>query len=697
MNTTLYLDLETFSTVPISSGTHRYAEGAEVLLLAWAIDDGPVEVWDRQADPAVPALLRHALEDPKVQICAHNSHFDRTVLRLAPPFQAARAAALDLPRWRDTMVKALCHGLPGALGALCEILDVPVDQAKDKAGRQLVLLFTKPRPASSKIRRATRQTHPLEWARFVEYAGLDVEAMRAVDRKLPIWNYRNHGPVRELALWHRDQAINDRGVAVDLELVASATAAVEVEQRRLAARTVEITGGAVESTNQRDALIEHILAEYGVALPDMQGSTIERRVADPDLPAELRELLAVRLSASTASTAKYRALARAASEDGRLRGALQYSGAARTRRWAGRLFQPQNLPRPVLDQAEIERGIDALKAGAAELVVPDVMKLASNALRGCIVAPAGCRLVVSDLSNIEGRVAAWLAGEAWKLQAFRDFDAGDGPDLYKLAYAKSFAVDPDAVDKSQRQVGKVQELMLQYEGGVGAFITGAATYGINLDELAERAGPTLPAWARDEAREFLAWSRKSKRNTYGLSSEAFIVCDALKRLWRAAHPHIALLWAELDSTAVRAALTPGHTFGVGRFKVRRDGGWLRVLLPSGNYLCYPCAGVKEGRLTYRGTNPYTRKWERLHTYGGKLFENACQSLARDVMAANMPAIEAAGFEIVLTVHDEVITEAPDADEFGDARLSELLATNPPWAPDLPLAAGGFHGYRYRKD
>lgn len=695
----LWLDLETYSEVPISNGTHRYAQGAEVLLFAWAIDDGPVSVWDRTADPAVPPALRQALEDPDVLLCAHNSHFDRTVLRLSPPFQAARAAAERIPRWRDTMVKALCHGLPGALGDLCRILRVPADAAKDKAGRQLVLLFTKPRPASSKLRRATRHTHPAEWERFVEYAALDIEAMRAVDRKLPEWNYRG----AELALWHRDQAINDRGVAIDGELVDAAVDAVASEQQRLATRTGEITAGALTSTRQRDATLEHVLAAYGVALPDLQAATLERRLTDPDLPPELRELLALRLSASTTSAAKYKALARATCADGRLRGALQYSGAARTRRWAGRLFQPQNLPRPSLPQREIEQGIAALKAGAADIVTPDIMRLAASALRGCIVAPAGRRLVVSDLSNIEGRVAAWLAGEDWKLRAFRAFDAGEGPDLYALAYAKSFNVTPDSVmaDKkaggNQRQVGKVQELMLQYEGGVGAFITGAATYSIDLDDLAERAGPVLPAWARREAQEFLAWCRKKGHSTHGLRDEAFIVCDALKRLWREAHGHIVLLWAELDGTAIRAAMTPGHTFQVGRFKVRRDGAWLRILLPSGNYLCYPNPGVEDGRLTYEGVNQYTRKWERIPTYGGKLFENCTQSLARDVMAANMPAIEQAGFDIVLTVHDEVITEAPDTDAFDAARLSALLATNPPWAPDLPLAAGGFQGYLYRKD
>lgn len=686
----LWLDLETYSEVPLTHGTHAYAEHAQAMLFAWAVDDGPVSVWNRLSEP-MPAPLAVALCDKSVLLYAHNSHFDRTLLRHTGSV-IERDAAQDIQRWRDTMVKALTHGLPGSLEALCTILQVPLDKAKDKAGRQLIQLFCKPRPVTAAIRRATAKTHPVEWARFVEYAGLDIEAMRAVDSKLPEWNYRN----LELALWHRDQAINDRGVAVDLELATAAVSAVAVAQKHLAKRTQDLTGGDVQAATQRDQLLGHILLEYGINLPDMQADTIERRVADLDLPPELRELLAIRLQASTTSVAKYNKLLRGASADGRLRGTLQYSGAQRTRRWAGRLFQPQNLPRPNLKQPVINQGIEALKAGCADLITDNVMELASNAIRGCLVAAPGKKLVISDLSNIEGRVAAWLAGEAWKLQAFQAYDNGEGPDLYRLAYAKAFVITPDQVDKDQRQVGKVMELMLQYEGGVGAFLTGAETYGINLQDLADVAWPTLPDWARIEATEFLAWSRKKKRSTYGLPDDVFIVCDALKRMWREAHLSIKALWADMQGAAIQAVEWPGQTYRAGPFKVRRDGSWLRILLPSGNYLCYPSPEVKDNKLTYMGVNQYTRKWARLGTYGGKLFENACQSLARDVMAANMPAIEQAGFEIVLSVHDELITEAPDTPEFNAERLSGLLAANPTWAPGMPLAAGGFEDYRYRK-
>ncbi|MFD2298371.1 DNA polymerase I [Paracidovorax citrulli] len=686
----LWLDLETYCEVPITHGTHVYAAAAEVMLFAWAVDDGPVRVWDCTADPLPPGDLTAAIERAD-EVWAHNSHFDRTVLGHAlAPLCPARE------RWRDTMVQALVHGLPGALGALCEVLQVPVDQAKDKAGKQLIQLFCKPRPKTSKLRRATRETHPAEWARFVEYAALDIEAMRVVHARLPVWNYRG----AELALWHLDQQINDRGVAIDTELVQAAIASVEDAQKTLAARTQAITQGQVESTTKRDKLLAFVLQEHGVDLPDTQQATLERHMADPDLPPTLRALLGIRLQASSSSTAKYKTLAKGTSADGRLRGTLQFSGASRTRRWAGRLFQPQNLPRPVLDQDDIDLGIEAMKARCADLTYTNVMEMASSAIRGTIVAPRGRKLVVADLSNIEGRDQAWLAGEQWKLKAFRDFDAGTGPDLYKLAYGKSFGVKPEDVTKDQRQIGKVQELALGYEGGVGAFVTFAAAYGIDLEALAKQASRAIPAETMGQAHIMLQWHRDQGRNPphdLGLSDLAWLVCESFKLGWRSAHKAIAGFWATLQNGAIQAIEWPEQTVRVGMLKARRDGNWLRIGLPSGSVMCYPSPQVVGGKLSYMGNNQYSRKWSRLSTYGGKLFENVCQSVARDVMAHNMPLIEAAGYSIVLTVHDEVITEAPDTSDYSAEHLASLLAANPPWAPDMPLAAAGFETDRYKKD
>ena len=686
-NRILWLDLETFSEVPIKNGTHAYAEGAEIMLFAWAINNDPVEVWDLTAGEKIPLELRLALKNPDVEVWAHNSHFDRTILRHCMPDMAPATE-----RWRDTMVQALAHGLPGALGALCEVLGVPQDKAKDTEGKSLIQLLCKPRPKNSKLRRANSKTHPEEWRRFVAYAGLDIEAMREVHKRLPKWNYKG----AELALWHRDQQINDRGVCMDVQLARAAIEAVDLEQKRLAKRTQVMTDGEVQAATQRDALIKHIVESYGVELPDMQRSTLERRMADPDLPSAVKELLAIRLQASTTSTSKYKSLMKGVSSDGRLRGTLQFCGASRTGRWAGRLFQPQNLPRPSLEQDQIDEGIEALKAGCADLLFDNIMELTSSALRGCIMAPAGKKLVVSDLSNIEGRKLAWLAGEQWKLDAFREYDEGTGPDLYKLAYARAFNISPDDVDKYQRQIGKVMELGLGFGGGVAAFLTFALVYGLDLDELANAALPNIP---RDVIREAKSWYDESvkRKATYGLSERVFIACDSLKRLWRRAHPATCDFWYELERTVRAAIATPQKTLYCGYLKVRRDGAWLRIQLPSGRALCYPSPSIEKGNITYQGVNSYSRKWQRLKTYGGKLVENVTQAAARDVLAGNMPLIEDAGYSIVLTVHDEVITEAPDTDDFNDTALSALLSTNPIWAPDIPLNAGGFEAYHYRKD
>lgn len=700
MSKILWLDLETYSETPIKNGTHAYAENAEIMLFAWAIDTAPVQVWDVTANAKIPLELRLALKNPDVLIYAHNSHFDRTVLNHAMP----GVAAGGVERWRDTMVRALAHGLPGSLGDLCDILSVSQDKAKDKAGKQLIQLFCKPRPKNSAIRRATAKTHPVEWQRFVEYAGLDIDAMREIDKKLPAWNYSG----QELALWHRDQRINDRGVFMDVQLAEAAVTAVEMEQKVLAKRTRELTDNEVQAATQRDAMLKHIAEAFGIELPDMQASTLQRRVNDPDLPFELRELLAIRLQASSTSTSKYKTLMKGVSRDGRLRGTLQFCGASRTGRWAGRLFQPQNLPRPTLKQAEIDFGIEALKAGCADLLYDDVMQLTSSALRGCIMAPAGKKLVVSDLSNIEGRVLAWLAGEKWKLQAFRDYDTiigtdekGEairaGHDLYKLAYAKSFGVPPDEVDKDQRQVGKVQELALGYEGGVGAFLTFSLAYNIDLEEMASAAIDNIPRHILDEAVRAYEWAVKQKR-TYGLSKRAYVVCDSFKRLWREAHAATFSFWKEIDQATRRAIATPGITISCRKLKLRRDGSWLRIQLPSGRAVCYPGARIDDsGKISYMGINTYSRKWQRLQTYGGKLAENVTQATARDVMAANMPGVEDNGYDIILTVHDEVLTEAPDTADYSHEHLSTLLATNPTWALDLPLSAGGFEACHYRKD
>ena len=658
----LFADTETFSSTPIRNGVHAYsdADDAELMVISYARDNDPVTVLDLTAGDPVGDFY-DAVRDAEF-VVFHNSIFDRTILR--------KLGQLVIPpeKVHDTLVNALAHGLPGGLDKLCGIFKVPTDLAKDKRGKELIQMFCKPQPKNQKLRRKTRDTHPVEWQQFLDYAGSDILAMRDLYRRMPRWSFFDCPA--EHALWCLDQRINDRGFGVDIDLAHAALRAADEEKARLKAQTQDITDGEVESTTKRDQLLAHLLGCYGIDLPNLQAGTLERRIEDPNIPEPVRELLRIRLSASQASIAKFKKMLQVVSLDNRMRGGLQFSGAARTARWSGKLFQPQNLPRPVMDAEAIEELIQAVKDGVEELLEYRseggdslaFMKALSNAVRGLIVPQEGRKLVAADLSNIEGRVLAWLANEDWKLQAFRDFDAGTGPDLYYLTASKVLGKPWQDVTKAERQTsGKVPELACGYQGAVGAFGTMAKLYGLDLSEKAILK----------------------------------IVQD-----WREANENIRSLWQDLEAAAREAITNPGLTVYCRRIQFQRKGAWLKVRLPSGRFLSYASPKVyPDGGITYWGLNSYTRKWEEIHTYGGKLAENITQAVARDVMAANMPAIEAAGFLIVLTVHDEIITEAPDTDDFSAELLSKLLASPPPWdgVEDLPLAAAGFEGHRYRKE
>lgn len=688
----VYGDTETYSECDLTKcGSARYAEDAstEITIAQWAVGDDEPTVWDCTKDgrpqPFIDLLLA-----PDTLLVFHNSAFDMAVMRAV--------WGLDLPpeKFLDTMVKGLSHGLPGSLDKIGQIVGLQADQAKDKRGRELIQLFAKPRPKNSKLRRATRETHPDQWQEFLEYSRQDIVAMRAIDQRLPSWNYRPGHP--ELALWHLDRRINDRGITVDVDLAYCAIDAVAREQKRLKREVNEATDGLVTSASKRDQLLAYICAEYGVDLPDMKADTVRRRLEDPDLPEGVKLLLSIRLEATKTSTAKYKALTSAVSSDGRLRNTMQFAGASRTARWAHRLFQPGNMPRPDMKQPEIDEGIEALKAGCAELFFSNTMRLTVNTVRGCIVAPPGKKLTIADLSNIEGRGLAYLAGERWKLKAFADFDAGIGEDLYKVAYGRSFNIDPKEATGQKRQIGKVMELGLGYEGGVAAFLTFAAVYDMDLEDLAKAVWATASREALENAQGMWNWAQKKKR-TLGLPMDVYVACEVLKRAWRDAHAATQALWAAAGEAVRLAIKNPGESFPIGQhLKARRDGAWLRIRLPSGRYLCYINPSVDDdGQITYFGVNQYTRQWGRIKTYGGKICENATQAFARDILAYNMPAIEAAGYEIVLSVHDELLTETPDREEFNADELGNMMATAPTWAKGIPLAAAGFETTRYRKD
>lgn len=682
----LWIDVETRGK-NFKYGNSKYALTVEVIMAQYAIDDGPITVIDC-TDPAdftlkVSGLIKAARQAK--EIWAHEAGFDRRMLNTTEWWPE-----IPLTTWRCTAALARMHGLMGGLDKLCKVFNIGDAEAKDASGVNWIKLFSTPKKDGTFN---DRHSHPLEWDLFLLYGGSDVSAMRAVWRQTPKWN----ATPRMWAVWHLDQKMNDRGVAVDLKLAAGAIEAMERSKVLLKAKTTELTLGEVESTTQRNRLLEY-MREFGVNLPDLTADTVERRLEDESLPEHIKELLRVRQQASKASTAKYK---RAINQhvDGRLRNLLVFCGAARTGRWAGRTLQPQNLPRPKHKQWEIDLAIELFRDGGVDLYDPDsVPGLASSCLRGIIVSEDGNKLVVSDLANIEGRFMAWIAGERWKLEAFAAYDRKEGPDLYKIAYARAFNIDPSEIgdDDWRRQIGKVMELALQYYGGVGAFCSMAETYGLRLEALSESAWSVIPERFKRLAAS--AWLKAVKRRrTYGLAERIWIVCHALVLMWREAHPAITQFWAELDQACKMATKVKGKSYPVGEhIVVDRQANWLRIKLPSGRYLSYPSPRGDEYSSSFMGIDPYTKQWKRISTYSGKRAENIVQGGSADILMDGLLAADDAGYNPVLSVHDEAITEPPDESIYGDKELSDLLVQSSLWAEGMPLTAKGFTTYRYRK-
>jgi DNA polymerase bacteriophage-type len=691
----LWLDLETRSPIPIKRGVALYSTKVEIIMAQWAVDDGRVMVEDLTSSPPPSRKLLIAAQRAD-EIWAHGAEFEQHALDTVDWWPL-----IDLSKWRCTMALARMHGLPGGLEKLSTIFKLGEDEAKDHRGQALIQIFCIPRKDGGYN---DRFTHPVEWAEFKHYGAMDITSMRVVHSKIPKWN----STPRMWSMWHLDQRMNKRGVAMDLKLAAGAADATQRAKTRLAARAkklskintqgLEETESALGATTQRDRLLAY-MADFGVLLPDLTADTVERRLEDEALPVHIKELLRIRQKASKASTAKYK---RVLSQHvhGRLRNLLVFCGAMRTGRWAGRTLQPQNLPRPKHPQWDIDEAIKRFSRGDIEAYAEDdVLELGSSCLRGLIIAEPGNKLVVSDLANIEGRFMAWIAGEQWKLDAYAAYDRKEGPDTYKLAYARPFGIDPnDIADEGdqRRQIGKVMELALQYYGGVGAFCSMAETYGLRLESLAEAAWPVIPADVKADS--LAKWNKCRANRRYGLDQRVWMVCQSLVTMWRRAHPKIVKFWELLDTAIKCAVAVPNKEFKAGkRITVDRKGNWLRIKLPSGRYLSYPAPRSADNERSFLGVDPYTKQWKRISTYSGKDAENVVQGGCADILMDGLLAADEANFNPVLSVHDEGITEPPDEPEYNDRRLSEILVTaSSQWACGLPLAAKGFTAYRYRK-
>lgn len=757
----LFLDTETFSGVDLKKvGAYAYAEHptTEIMICTYAIDEGRVQTWDCTESPTMPRELRKALRHVSRKkakiVMANGLLFDRLVIR--------EKWGIDLPvsQIEDTMIMAFRHALPGSLDMQCRVLGVDAEHAKDKAGKALIKRFCKPTPKTYKIRRYTRETHPEEWAKFLRYAALDIVAMREVYWRIPDWG--NSPKEDEILLI--DQLINDRGFYVDVDLANAAIKAVQAHKEELKEEAWERFGGKLTG-NDFLPILRDIAPAF--TIHNAQKSTLNDLLEDQDFPDEGKALIEMRLGASSTASTKYNPLVNGLSADGRRRGCLQYGGAKRTLRWAGKGFQPQNLARGEYSddhEGKIKRregesdvafwvrshmltnGINSLLRGTAHWAY-DISKLTASTVRGCIIPAKGKKFVVADYSNVEGRGLAWIAGEKTALMVFRA-----GRDIYCETAGKMFGLDPEYIKanrKDLRQIGKACELGLGYGGGVAAFLQFAKNLGLDLYAMADVMKGTFPdhIWAAakrgyeyariNEAKRPPKPGKKDERPTYILPKNVWLTCDAIKRMWREAHPKTVAFWAELEDAVLCAIRNPGKAYWAGanvrpdgkkalkivRTKAKHDptfdeerddpnaaGWWLKIELPSGRIMSYPGIALSvtteidedtgkkrtSTRIKYQGENQTTRQWGFQYTYGGKLTENIVQALCRDILAWSMPGVEAAGYEIVLSVHDELITEVPDTDDYTTEELCALMCDLPIWAKGFPLAAEGDIMYRYRK-
>jgi DNA polymerase len=658
----IHVDIETRSTVDLrKSGAYPYFEhpDTDVWCIAFAVDDGPLDVWT-PGEP-VPDVWRQGVAEGWA-FFAHNAQFERTAFRLLiGPRHGWPVPALE--QWHCTAAMAAAMSLPRDLAGAAKALGLAVQ--KDDEGKRLMLRMAKPRKVAENGA-LTWWDEPDRVARLIDYCKTDVEVERALTKRLrPL-------DASERRVYLLDQTINDRGVGLDLPLIAAAQAVVDVAGKRLNRELREVTAGHVTAATKAADLTRWLVSR-GVETDSVAKPAVRDILARDDLPADVRRAVEIRAEAAKSSTAKLRAMEACASSGDRARGLLLYHGAG-TGRWAGRLAQPQNYPRGSVQR--VEDAIPLIRHGEIELMEMlhgSPMEVVSSLLRGCFVPAPGHRLIAADYSNIEGRVTAWLSGERWKVDAFRAFDAGTGPDLYKLAYSKSFGVAVKEVTKDQRQLGKVQELALGYQGGKGAFNAMAALYGIDLPEAE---------------------------------------VQAIVQAWRAAHPHVVALWRDLEDAAFSAVARKGAVAPAANGRVRFvvKGGFLWMILPSGRPLAYPSPSIRakvmpwtdrDGEpvvrdvVSFWGVDSRTRQWARQYGYGGLWTENAVQAIARDVLAHAMLALEAKGYPIVLTVHDEIIAEVPagrgDLPEF-----ETIMCALPTWANGFPVAAEGWEGDRYRK-
>ncbi len=643
--TTLRIDLETYSSVDLkTSGVYAYVDSPdfEILLFGYAFDDDPVKIIDLLDFEDIPDHVQAALTDPAITKQAFNAAFERTCLakHLGRP--------MDPKQWRCTAIHALYLGLPNYLGGVAKVLNL--EAQKDTAGTNLIKYFSVPcKPTKTNGQRTRNYPHhaPEKWEQYKAYCVQDVVVERDISKVLD----KHPVPDSEWRLWALDQQINDRGVRLDPILVENAITCDAQYKRKLMAEAVELTG--LDNPNSGAQIKAWLLEAEGIEVESLTKDTVPLLLDQAESDTTKR-VLELRQELSKTSVKKYQAMERAICGDGRVRGLLQFYGAGRTGRWAGRLVQVQNLPRNYLkDLATARQLILEGNYELLEMLFGSVSDVLSQMIRTAFIPSDGNTFRVSDFSAIEARVIAWLADEQWRLDVF----ATHGK-IYEASAAQMFKIPIELVSKDDRQRGKVAELALGYGGGPNALITmGALDKGIREDELQ----PLVDAW------------RKASRM-------------------------IVKLWKDTERAAIAAVETPGRTVKLHHgISFQYTGGTLFCRLPSGRKLAYFNPRLEEGtygkQLSYEGVND-KKQWARLRTYGGKLVENIVQAVARDCLAESMLRLDDAGYQIAMHVHDEVI----DDSSFGSLdEMCSIMGQPISWAPGLPLRADGFETEFYKKD
>lgn len=708
-----FIDYETRSSIPIKDGTDAYyaAPDARATICTLALDDGPVMLWDMMYDEKEPAWHEDAIADERITLIAHNAVHDR----------AAVIHCLDrdspMERWRCTRAQAYSVGLPGGLDGLCTALKVPVEFAKIKDGQRLIQIFCVPRKDGNYV----EPWHaPGEWEKFKEYAKGDIHSLRAAYRRLPSSNYNG----TNLRYFWLDGKINERGFAVDLPLIAATVDLLERAKSRGDADVSEQTGGAVTAITQRDKLLRYLISK-GLTLPNLRKSELEAALQRDDLDPAHRLLIESRLEGARASGAKYKRAIKI-NVGGRIRYAMQFSGAGRTGRTAHKGFQPGNMPRAItyngLAATLAEQHVPVKAKFIDEIILPAILDgsaldnplvhggpntVAANALRHTIIAAPGNELIVADYKNIESRILAWLAGEDWKCLAYAAADRGEGEDLYRMLYSRFFGVDLSKVSDHERQAGKVVELACGFGGSVGAFVTMAAGYGIDLSTLPLLVLPNADAKALKKA-ETVWWRAFLSREDYDLHPQVFQAIHVLVQMYRHANPKIDGLKKAIGRAVEGAVRNRGSYFEVGRCKIWANADLLIVELPSGYRLCYwepeveveqvidPEDGEVEDRVFLSFKRARGARMIRERSWPGLTLENIVQATANQLLRFGSLEIDAIYPDIqILSVHDEIVSEAPKG-AVNLERYIEAMCKGWYWTRGLPLAADGWTHTRYGK-